>query len=142
MLTYPRAGYGFGWAPAFSLTASEICPTRTRGTIVTLAFTYQNLLNFAITRAFPNMTQDMHAYGPLALFAAFTFVGVLWVYLAFPECKGRPMETMDSLFDVPWYKVGRASTGKASNMEVGIESNGMSRHITYDTKDAPSSLHL
>ena len=33
-------GYGFGWAPVFSLTASEICPTSTRGTVVTIAFIY------------------------------------------------------------------------------------------------------
>ncbi|KAL1857006.1 hypothetical protein VTK73DRAFT_8154 [Phialemonium thermophilum] len=102
-------GYGFGWAPAFSLTTSEICPTRTRGTIVTLAFAYQNLLNFGITRAFPNMVATMHAWGPFALFTACTAVSTTWVYLAFPECKGRSMENMDALFYLPWYKVGRAS---------------------------------
>lgn len=56
----------------FSLTASEICPTSMRGTVVAIAFIYQNLLNFAITRGFPSMTQDMHAWGPFALFTAFT----------------------------------------------------------------------
>ncbi|RFU28110.1 hypothetical protein B7463_g8222, partial [Scytalidium lignicola] len=100
-------GYGFGWAPAFSLSVSEICPTRTRGTIVTIAFTYQNVLNFGITRGFPNMVEAMHAWGPFALFTACTFVGTIWVYLAFPECKGQSMESMDYLFMLPWYKVGR-----------------------------------
>ncbi|CAG8400618.1 unnamed protein product [Penicillium salamii] len=99
-------GYGFGWAPAFSLTASEICPTPIRGTVVTIAFVYQNLLNFAITRGFPNMTTDMHAWGPFALFTAFTFVATCWVFVAFPECKGRSMEKADTLFSMPWYKIG------------------------------------
>ena len=101
-------GYGFGWAPAFSLTASEICPTNIRGTVVTIAFIFQNLLNFGITRGFPNMTQSMHSYGPFALFAAFTFCGTVWVFFAFPECKGRSMESTDELFSLPWYKIGFA----------------------------------
>lgn len=99
-------GYGFGWAPAFSLTASEICPTNIRSTVVTIAFIFQNLLNFAITRGFPNMTLSMHSYGPFALFAAFTFCGTVWVFFAFPECKRRSMENTDELFSMPWYKIG------------------------------------
>jgi hypothetical protein len=88
------------------------------------------------------MTQDMHSYGPFALFASFTFVGVLWVYLAFPECKGRPMEAMDSLFYMPWYKVGRASTRKTAHTTIPIETIEMAQHSAHDIKDASSSLHL
>ncbi|KAL4898059.1 sugar transporter [Aspergillus ambiguus] len=99
-------GYGFGWAPAFSLTASEICPTGVRGAVVTVAFTYQNLLNFGITRGFPNMTADMHPWGPFALFSACTFIGTVWVFFAFPECKGRGMESTNEMFALPWYKLG------------------------------------
>ncbi|PLB50041.1 putative sugar transporter [Aspergillus steynii IBT 23096] len=99
-------GYGIGWAPAFSLTASEICPTPVRGTVVTLAFVYQNLLNFGITRGFPNMTVSMQAWGPFALFAAFTGLATGWVFVAFPECKGRSMESADQLFSLPWWRIG------------------------------------
>jgi MFS transporter, SP family, sugar:H+ symporter len=99
-------GYSIGWAPIFSLTTSEICPTRTRGTIVTVVFTYQNLLNFGITWGFTNMTSSMGAFGPFALFTAFMFVALIWIFLEFPECKGRSMETMDQLFDLPWWRMG------------------------------------
>ncbi|KAB8207124.1 putative sugar transporter [Aspergillus parasiticus] len=99
-------GYGFGWGPSFSLAASEICPTSIRGSVVTLGFTYQNLLNFGITRGFPNMTEAMSPWGPFALFAACTFCGIIWVFLAFPECKGRSMESTETLFVLPWYKIG------------------------------------
>lgn len=101
-------GYGFGWAPVFSLTASEICPTHMRGIVVTITFVYMNLLNFGINRAFPNMTNTMHAYGPFALFASVTFCATVWVFFAFPECKGRSMESADTLFSMPWYKTGFA----------------------------------
>ncbi|PWY74509.1 sugar transporter [Aspergillus sclerotioniger CBS 115572] len=124
-------GYGFGWAPAFSLTASEICPTRIRGTVVTLAFTYQNLLNFGITRAFPNMTDSMHTWGPFALFTAFTAVGTVWVGVAFPECKGKSMEGMEEVFSRPWWRVGwdgPATTGNEQRVEDTEVEKGTSTH--------------
>ncbi|RAL12620.1 MFS general substrate transporter [Aspergillus homomorphus CBS 101889] len=100
-------GYGFGWAPAFSLTASEICSTSMRDTAITITFTYQNLLYFGITRGFPNTTVAMHSRGPFALFTACTFWGTTWVFFAVPECKGRrSMERTDALMALPWYKAG------------------------------------
>ncbi|PYI14172.1 putative sugar transporter [Aspergillus violaceofuscus CBS 115571] len=100
-------GYGVGWAPVFSLTASEICPTRLRGPVVAVAFTYQNLLNFGITRGFPNMVREMHSWGPFALFAACTALATGWVWVAFPECKGRSMEGCREVFvGVRWYRTG------------------------------------
>ncbi|PYH93224.1 sugar transporter [Aspergillus ellipticus CBS 707.79] len=127
-------GYGFGWAPAFSLTASEICPTPIRGTVVTVAFTYQNLLNFGITRAFPNMTDSMHAWGPFALFTAMTAVATGWVVVAFPECKGRSMERMEEVFERPWWRVGFVKVPAANDntdddrMDEGVVEKGTSTH--------------
>ncbi|KAH8435227.1 sugar porter family MFS transporter [Aspergillus melleus] len=117
-------GYGIGWAPAFSLTASEICPTPIRGTVVTLAFVYQNLLNFGITRGFPNMTVDMQAWGPFALFTAFTALATVWVFLAFPECKGRSMESADKLFSLPWWRIGFVKVGEDEDGVRGRENKG------------------
>lgn len=125
-------GYAFGWAPVFSLTASEICPTSTRGTVVTISFIYQNLLNFGITRGFPSMTQDMHAWGPFALFAAFTGCATAWVFVGFPECKGRSMESAGDLFFLPWYKIGfsKAPTfeQQAAERVVDLEKASCSEH--------------
>ncbi|KAL4874348.1 sugar transporter [Aspergillus karnatakaensis] len=133
-------GYGFGWAPVFSLTASEICPTHLRGPIVSLAFTYQNLLNFGITRGFPNMTQDMHSWGPFALFTAFTGLATVWVWFAFPECKGRSMESLGEVFTLPWYKTGlvkipgrdgsesRVGGRGVGDYDADLEKNGKSFH--------------
>lgn len=88
------------------------------------------------------MTQDLHTYGPFALFAAFTFTGLIWVYLAFPECKGRSMETMDSLFTMPWYKVGRASTRTGDGLSAVTWAEEAVSCELSELKDASSSLHL
>lgn len=129
-------GYGFGWAPAFSLTASEICPTHLRGPIVSIAFTYQNLLNFGISRGFPNMTHDMHAWGPFALFAAFTGCATVWVYFAFPECKGRSMESVSAIFSLPWYRTGFSKVPPRGTAEEDrdLEKDGVGSMHQENTK--------
>ncbi|KAL4926354.1 sugar porter family MFS transporter [Aspergillus undulatus] len=124
-------GYGFGWASVFSLTASEICPTHLRGPIVAITFTYQNLLNFGISREFPNMTHDMHAWGPFALFSAFTGCATVWVFFAFPECKGRSMESVSEIFTLPWYRTGysKVSDGAgAAADDRDLEKEAISMH--------------
>lgn len=132
-------GYGFGWAPVFSLTAAEICPTPTRGTVVSIAFVYQNLLNFGITRAFPNMTVSMHIYGPFALFTAFTGLATTWVFFAYPECKGRSMESVSTLFSLPWYRIGAVKVDERKAQEsaeasVDLEKASSSQHHEYAKK--------
>ncbi|KAL4738797.1 hypothetical protein BDV11DRAFT_205644 [Aspergillus similis] len=105
-------GYGLGWAPVFSLTASEICPTHLRGPI------------------------DMHAWGPFALFAAFTACGTAWSYVAFPECKGRSMESVDTIFSLPWYRTGFSKTSDQAEREGDdgdLEKNGVSSMHQEDT---------
>ena len=132
-------GYGFGWAPVFSLTAAEICPTSTRGTVVSIAFVYQNLLNFGITRGFPNMTVSMHTFGPFALFTAFTGLATIWVFFAYPECKGRSMESASTLFSLPWYKIGAVKVDEREAQEsaeavVDLEKASSSQHHEYANK--------
>lgn len=79
------------------------------------------------------MTLSMHPYGPFALFAVFTFCGTVWVFFAFPECKGRSMEDADALFSLPWYKIGFAkvppantevATLKEQEIDVDLEKQG------------------
>ncbi|KAL6230321.1 hypothetical protein BDW75DRAFT_234484 [Aspergillus navahoensis] len=51
------------------------------------------------------MTEGMHAWGPFALFTAFTACGTAWVYVAFPEGKGRSMKSAGTIFSLPWYRM-------------------------------------
>jgi hypothetical protein len=55
------------------------------------------------------MVIAMHAWGPFLLFTLFTTMMTIYCFFAYPETKGLSMESMDELFTMPWYKVGRAS---------------------------------
>lgn len=44
-------------------------------------------------------------------------VWVLLVWFFLPETKGRALEDLDSMFELPWYKIGR-SGGKVAPGDV------------------------
>ena len=45
------------------------------------------------------MMLNMNVWGPYLLFSLFTFASAVWVWLCFPEFKGRSLESMDDLFE-------------------------------------------
>jgi hypothetical protein len=63
------------------------------------------------SRAVPNMLLPVSKggispKGTFWCFAAVTFVGGVWVWFSVPETSGRTLESMDELFELPWYKIG------------------------------------
>lgn len=69
-------------------------------------------------RAVPNMLLPVShggisPQGTFWFFAAVTVLGGLWVWFAVPETAGRSLESMDRLFSLPWYKIGRHGNREA-----------------------------
>ncbi|KAJ4245994.1 hypothetical protein NW762_013738 [Fusarium torreyae] len=102
-------GYAISWGTIPWIINAEVFPTRLRSTCMATCITWQYLINFALSRAQPNMVIAMHSWGPFLLFTLFTTVMTIYCYFAYPETKGLSMEYMDELFKMPWYKVGRGS---------------------------------
>ncbi|KAE8420654.1 hypothetical protein BDV36DRAFT_293074 [Aspergillus pseudocaelatus] len=107
-----RAVSGLGSGIAYSagpVYLSEIAPAELRGML------------------------SMSPWGPFALFAACTFCGIIWVFLAFPECKGRSMESTKSLFVLPWYKVGFApvSSNHPDDNDGDLEKDMETQHQEF-----------
>ncbi|TEA16070.1 putative quinate permease [Colletotrichum sidae] len=102
-------GYAISWGTIPWIINAEVFPTKVRGPCMALCITWQYLVNFALSRAQPNMVIAMHSWGPFLLFTLFTTLSTTYCYFAYPETKGLSMEAMDQLFQMPWYKVGKAS---------------------------------
>jgi sugar porter (SP) family MFS transporter len=107
---------GFGWALGWNsmqyLLTAELFPLRIRAFCTSLAMTFHFANQYGNSRAVPNMllpTADggLSPHGTFWCFAAVTIVGGAWVWFAMPETAGRSLESMDRLFALPWYKVGR-----------------------------------
>ncbi|EYE92879.1 putative MFS quinate transporter [Aspergillus ruber CBS 135680] len=105
---------GFGWALGWNsmqyLLTAELFPLRIRALATSMAMTLHFVNQYGNSRAVPNMLLPTpHGITPLGtfwFFAAVTIVGGIWVLFTVPETAGRSLESMDRLFELPWYKIG------------------------------------
>lgn len=106
---------GFGWALGWNsmqyLLTAELFPLRIRAVSASIAMMLHFVNQYGNSRAVPNMllsTEDggITPAGTFWCFAAVTIVGGLWVFVTVPETSGRTLESMDRLFELPWYRIG------------------------------------
>lgn len=56
--------------------------------------------------------------GTFWFFAIVTIIGGIWVWFSVPETSGRSLESMNRLFDLPWYKIGLYGNQDADRQDV------------------------
>jgi hypothetical protein len=136
---------GFGWALGWNsmqyLLTAELFPLRIRALCTSMAMTLHFANQYGNARAVPNMLLPVSQggidpKGTFWCFAAITVIGGVWVWFSIPETGGRSLESMDRLFALPWYKIGRYGNQDADErdqvvdekMEVAIQSHGTAEH--------------
>jgi sugar porter (SP) family MFS transporter len=124
---------GFGWALGWNsmqyLLTAELFPLRIRAFCTSLAMGFHFANQYGNARAVPNMLlpADHHGISPQGtfwFFAAVTIFGGVWVWFAVPETAGRSLESMDQLFTLPWYKVGRYGNREAEAEDTNRADEG------------------
>jgi sugar porter (SP) family MFS transporter len=113
---------GFGWAMGWNsmqyLLNAEIYPLRIRAMSSSLVMCFHFVNQYGNSRAVPLMLLD-HKEGGLGpagtfwLFTAITLIGGVWAWFTIPETSGRSLESIDKLFELPWYKIGRFGAQEA-----------------------------
>ncbi|KAI5462047.1 general substrate transporter [Mariannaea sp. PMI_226] len=111
MIYVSGAGWALGWNSMQYLLTAELFPLRIRALATSWAMTLHFANQYGNSRAVPNMLLPVSdggisPKGTFWCFAAVTFIGGLWVWFSVPETSGRSLESMDDLFDLPWYKIG------------------------------------
>ncbi|KAK9417662.1 putative Major facilitator superfamily (MFS) profile domain-containing protein [Seiridium unicorne] len=106
---------GFGWALGWNsmqyLLTAELFPLRIRAVSTSFVMMLHFVNQYGNSRAVPNMLlPDGHGgispKGTFWFFAVVTIIGGVWVWFSIPETSGRSLESMNRLFDLPWYKIG------------------------------------
>jgi hypothetical protein len=130
---------GFGWALGWNsmqyLLTAELFPLRIRALATSISMTLHFANQYGNTRAVPNMLLPV-AQGGLTpkgtfwFFAAFTILGGVWVWFTIPETAGRSLESMDRLFALPWYKIGRYGNQDAEQRDLVIDEK--QQHIAAE----------
>ncbi|KAI9269425.1 general substrate transporter [Helicostylum pulchrum] len=113
------ATFGCTWGPLGWIYPAEIYPLRVRATAVSLSTASNWFFNWALNFFVPMLMEEIH-YGLYFLFAAFNFLMMIHIYLAYPETKGYTLEEMDIVFENnPRKKIPRETMDKWLN-ERGI----------------------
>jgi len=58
--------------------------------------------------------------GTMFFFSAVILTGLIWAWFLLPELSGMSLESINAVFELPWYKIGRQG-GKVAT-EDGHES--------------------
>lgn len=104
------AGWALGWNSGQYLLSSELFPLRIRGICSSITMAMHFICQYAVNRALPEMLLVGRGLGPAGTFYFFgvvSFLGGVWVWFFVPEAAGRSLETIDKMFDLPWYRIGR-----------------------------------
>lgn len=102
------AGWALGWNSGQYLLSSELFPLRIRAFYSSIAMTMHFLCQYATNRVLPVMLLDnaLTPTGTFYFFGVISILGAIWVWFCVPEAAGLSLETIDRLFDLPWYKIG------------------------------------
>ncbi|KAI0592083.1 Quinate permease [Pyrenophora tritici-repentis] len=138
---------GFGWALGWNsiqyLINSEIYPLRLRALGGSIAMTFHFVNQYGNSKAVPLMFISMTHGGTMMFFSAVTLIGLVWVYFFLPETSGKSLESLDAMFSLPWYLIGRKGaeltkgTGGVSDM---LDADG-EKAVAMQLEEAPESQH-
>ncbi|TPX18717.1 uncharacterized protein E0L32_002574 [Thyridium curvatum] len=127
MIYLSGAGWALGWNSMQYLLTAELFPLRIRALSTSLAMCFHFANQYGNTRAVPNMLLPasdggLSPKGTFWCFAAVTILGGFWVWFFVPETAGRSLESMDRLFALPWYRIGRHGNEDAELQDEVYES--------------------
>jgi hypothetical protein len=126
MIYISGLGWALGWNSMQYLLTAELFPLRIRALATSWAITIHFANQYGNSRAVPNMLLPtaqggISPKGTFWCFAAITIIGGMWVWFSVPETAGRSLESMDRLFDLPWYKVGLHGNADAEQQDMAYD---------------------
>ncbi|KAI1452490.1 putative MFS quinate transporter [Annulohypoxylon moriforme] len=122
MIYISGVGWALGWNSMQYLLTAELFPLRIRAVSTSIVMTLHFANQYGNSRAVPNMLLPtsqggISPMGTFWFFGGVTVLGGLWVWFFVPETAGRSLESMDRLFELPWYKIGRRGNEDAERKD-------------------------
>ncbi|KAK1722193.1 general substrate transporter [Colletotrichum lupini] len=108
--------WSIGWFSIPYLVSAEVFPIRIRSLCVSVLMAFHWAFYFGCSRAMPSLLAATERYGAFIFFASICSVSLVYVYLAMPETFGRSLESMENLFNRPWYTVYKVAYPKAEDL--------------------------
>ncbi|PTB35774.1 uncharacterized protein TrAFT101_010620 [Trichoderma asperellum] len=126
MIYLSGVGWALGWNSMQYLLTAELYPLRVRALATSWAMTLHFANQYGNSRALPVMLLStseggISPMGTFWCFSAVTLLGGIWVWFFVPETGGRSLESMDRLFDLPWYKIGLYGNKDAEEKDMAVD---------------------
>lgn len=135
MIYFSGFGWALGWNSIQYLINSEIYPLRLRALGGSIAMTFHFVNQYGNSKAVPLMFLSMTTGGTMLFFSCVTAIGLAWVWFFLPETAGKSLESMDEMFNLPWYLIGR----KGAQLTKG--QGGMSE-VLDNGGDKTGTVHM
>ncbi|KAK8092554.1 Major facilitator superfamily domain- general substrate transporter [Apiospora kogelbergensis] len=100
-------GWAMGWNSFQYLVNADIWPLRLRALGASLVMCIHFINQFGNTKAVPLMLLAMTPFGFFLFCSVICLMGLGWVWFFVPEMAGRSLESMDEIFALPWWQIGR-----------------------------------
>ena len=91
------ASFMMSWGPICWVLISEIFPNTIRSQAVAIAVAVQWVANFAVSSTFPSLSA-WSVGGTYLIYAAMSFLSIIFVWRMVPETKGKSLEDMSELW--------------------------------------------
>lgn len=143
--------WSIGWFSIPYLVSAEVFPIRIRSLNVSILMAFHWAFYFGCSRAMPSLLAATKRYGAFVFFASICTISLVYVFFALPETAGRSLESMDKLFERPWYTVRRVAYPTAEDFAEGrdVETKAIdeeevekNEEIRIDQTSAKTSLGL
>jgi sugar porter (SP) family MFS transporter len=111
--------WSIGWFSIPYLVSAEVFPIRIRSLNVSILMAFHWAFYFGCSRAMPSLLAATKRYGAFVFFASMCCLSLVYVFFALPETAGRSLESMDQLFERPWYTVRKVAYPTGADLADG-----------------------
>lgn len=102
---------GVGWSLGFNafmyMIGPEILPIKVRSFAQSLSMALHFANQYGNSKALPKMLIAMNNYGAFFFFVGVMIISMFWAWFFVPELSGRSLESIEEIFKLPWYLIGR-----------------------------------
>lgn len=134
---------GVGWTMGFNsvqyLLGAEVMPLRIRSFAQSIIMVLHFANQYGNSKALPTMMIAMKPYGAFYFFVGVLIMSLFWCWFFIPEISGRSLESMEEVFNLPWYLVGRKGPILCPDLS---QVNHIAPQTTHQTVEKPEEIFI
>ncbi|CAH0043648.1 unnamed protein product [Clonostachys solani] len=138
---FHAVAWSIGWFSIPYLVSAEVFPVRIRSINVAILMAVHWAMYFGCSKAMPSLLEATQRFGAFIFFLSICCISLVYVFFAMPETSGRSLESMDKLFERPWYTVYKVAYPTPDDLNPHVRAQLENLKDLKDT-DSVTSKHI